>query len=75
MKKKYISPELDIFYDVAEPTLAATSQHDIETKDNNNLNGGGTFGNENLGINFGTNPSTDEGYDPGTGGLFDGDLE
>lgn len=76
MKKTYIIPTIDIFYDVAEPTLAGTSQHDIRTRDNNALNGGGTFGDENLGINWGTNPNkTDDYYEPGSGGLTFGDLE
>ena len=66
MKKIYISPELYILYDVTEPTLAGGS-HDIDTKDNNDLNGGGTFGDENLGIDYGENW-------PG-GYLNDGDLD
>lgn len=74
MKKKYVSPELDIFYDVAEPTLASGS-HDIDTVDNNNKNGGSTLGDV-PGINWGTNPDNPEdGYDPGTGGFNYGDLD
>lgn len=65
MKKKYISPELDIVYDVAEPTLV-TGSHDIDTNDNNPDNGGSTFGDV-PGINYG---------DDWTGGnLNDGDLD
>lgn len=74
MKKKYISPEFDIFYDVLEPTLSGGS-HDIDTVDNNYKNGGSTIGDV-PGIDWGTDPDDNEkGYDPGSGGLNTGDLD
>lgn len=73
MKKEYISPQVIIEFEECEAGILATS-HDIQTEDNNGLNGGGTLG-ETPGINWGTDPSNPEdGYDPGEGGLGDGDL-
>lgn len=66
---------IDVFVDVCEPMLSGASAHDIETRNNNDKNGGGIFdGTETPGINYGTNPNSDEFWDPGYDGLNDGDL-
>lgn len=67
MKKVYIAPEIIVICGVCEPLLTRASE-DVETKDNNNLNGGGTFGDENLGVNYGEDHT-------GGGNLNTGDLE
>lgn len=50
MKTRYITPTIKVIYDVCEPMLYSNSE-DIQSKDNNDLNGGGTLNAP--GINYG----------------------